>query len=172
MTVQICSCKGLNSKCEKCFGSGYINLETGKKSSLNHKEKKSGEKGKLNSDFRLPENIDSLDKTELVNNIYEIIARLDFRSKKQMQLLNAIPFSATNFRRDFKDKFAILKNLEEEKIGLRNDLHTITQLFFVKKYSGNFRFKHFLSDKNIDVESNRALKDLIKEYKKIKSGAY
>src|SRR5690606_2543383 len=97
MTVQICSCKGLNSKCDKCFGSGYINLETGKKAPSNQKDKKSVEKSKLNSTFNLPENIDTLDKTALDTIIYDIIARLDLKSKKQMQILNSIPFSSTNF---------------------------------------------------------------------------
>ena len=169
MTVQICSCKGLNSKCDKCFGSGYINLETGKKAASNQKDKKSVEKSKLNSTFNLPENIDTLDKTALDTIIYDIIARLDLKSKKQMQILNSIPFSATNFRRDFKEKFTDLRSLEEEKILLRNDLQTITTAYIAKKYSGNFRFKHYLSDKLIDVDSNRQLKDLIREYKRLKN---
>lgn len=168
MTVQICSCKGLNSKCDKCFGSGYINLETGKKAPSNQKDKKSVEKSKLNSTFNLPENIDTLDKTALDTIIYDIIARLDLKSKKQMQILNSIPFSATNFRRDFKEKFTDLRSLEEEKILLRNDLQTITTAYIAKKHSGNFRFKHYLSDKLIDVDSNRQLKDLIREYKRLR----
>lgn len=168
MTVQICSCKGLNSKCDKCFGSGYINLETGKKAPSNQKDKKSVEKSKLNSTFNLPENIDTLDKTALDTIIYDIIARLDLKSKKQMQILNSIPFSSTNFRRDFKEKFTDLRSLEEEKIVLRNDLQTITTAYIAKKHSGNFRFKHYLSDKLIDVDSNRQLKDLIRAYKRLR----
>ncbi len=169
MTVQICSCKGLDSNCKKCFGSGYINLETGKKAPSNQKDKKKTDKSKLNTAFNLPENIDTLDKTGLDTIIYDVIARLDLKSKKQMQILNSIPFSSTNFRRDFKEKFASLKFLEDEKILLRNDLQTITNIYIAKKYSGNFRFKHYLSDKEIDVDSNRQLKDFIREYKRLKN---
>ena len=126
-------------------------------------------KSKLNTAFNLPENIHTLDKTGLDTIIYDVIDRLDFKSKKQMQILNSIPFSSTNFRRDFKEKFVSLKFLEDEKILLRNDLQTITNIYIAKKYSGNFRFKHYLSDKEIDVDSNRQLKNLIREYKRLKN---
>src|SRR5690606_744886 len=98
MTVQICSCKGLNSKCEKCFGSGYVNSPT-EKSTVNQKEKKSVEKRKLQRVSDLPANIESLEKQEIVNITFEVIALLDLKSKKQMQILNSIPFSSNTFRR-------------------------------------------------------------------------
>ena len=31
MAVQICSCEGLDVKCKKCFGSGYINTDAPEK---------------------------------------------------------------------------------------------------------------------------------------------
>lgn len=169
MTVQICSCKGLNSKCEKCFGSGYENSPTLEKTVSNQKEKKSVEKNKLKSVNNLPENIKSLEKTEVQKILLDIITLLDYKSKKQMQLLNSIPFSLITFRRDFKEKFAGLSILEDEKIVLREQLFVIETELISQKISGNFRFKHFLSDKDIDVDSNRQLKDLIKEYKRLKN---
>ncbi len=168
MTFQICSCKGLDSNCKMCFGSGYVKSPTTDKSS-NQKDKKSVEKRKMKSVSDLPLNIDSLGKPELINITTEVIALLDLKSKKQMQILNSIPFSSNTFRRDFKEKFANLKDLEDEKILLREKLATIEKELVTQKISGNFKFKHFLSDKDIDVDSNRQLKDLIKEYKRLKN---
>lgn len=168
MTFQICSCKGLDSNCKMCFGSGYVNSPTTEKSS-NQKDKKSDEKKKLKNVSDLPINIDSLGKTELISITTEVIALLDFKSKKQMQILNSIPFSSNTFRRDFKEKFARLKDFEEEKILLREKLTAIEKELVTQKISGNFRFKHYLSDIEIDVDSNRQLKELIKEYKRLKN---
>ena len=167
MSIQICSCQGFDSNCKKCFGSGYVNTPTMEKSS-NQKEKKSVEKGKIKSIYTLPTNFDSLDKKELINSTTEIIAFLDLRSKKQMQILNSVPFSTNTFRRDFKEKFAALKELEQEKMLLREKLTAVEKELVKQKNSGNFKFKHFLSDKDIDVDSNRQLKDLIREYKRLK----
>lgn len=164
MSFQICSCKGLNSECEKCFGSGYVNTPTLEKFSSNQKDKKSDKKSKVNTAYELPENIDSLQKTEIKNITFELIALLDLKSKKQMQILNSIPFSSTTFRRDFKEKFENLRILENEKIVLRDQIIVVN-----KNYAGTFNLRHFLSDKEIDVDSNRQLKDLIKEYKKFKN---
>jgi len=168
MTFQICSCKGLDSNCKMCFGSGYVKSLTADKSS-NQKDKKSVEKKKLKSVSELPLNIVSLGKTELINITTEVIALLDFKSKKQMQILNSIPFSSNTFRRDFKEKFASLKDFEDEKILLRENLTAIEKELVAQKISGNFRFKHYLSDIEIDVDSNRQLKELIKEYKRLKN---
>lgn len=168
MTFQICSCKGLDSNCKMCFGSGYVKSLTTDKSS-NQKDKKSVEKKKLKSVSELPLNIDSLGKPELINITTEVIALLDLKSKKQMQILNSIPFSSNTFRRDFKEKFANLKDLEDEKILLREKLTAIEKELVAQKISGNFRFKHYLSDKEIDIDSNRQLKELIKEYKRLKN---
>jgi len=151
-----------------CFGSGYVKSLTTDKSS-NQKNKKSVEKKKLKSVSELPLNIDSLDKTELISITTEVIALLDFKSKKQMQILNSIPFSSNTFRRDFKEKFASLKDFEDEKILLRDKLTAIEKELVAQKISGNFRFKHYLSDIEIDVDSNRQLKELIKEYKRLKN---
>ncbi len=167
MSIQICSCQGLDSNCKKCFGSGYVNTPSIEKSSI-QKDKKSVEKGKIKSIYALPTNFDSLNKTELINSTTEIIAFLDLRSKKQMQILNSVPFSTNTFRRDFKEKFATLKELEQEKIVLREKLTAVEKELVTQKISGNFKFKHFLSDKDIDVDSNRQLKDLIREYKRLK----
>ena len=168
MTFQICSCKGLDSNCKMCFGSGYVKSLTTDKSS-NQKDKKSVEKKKLKSVSELPLNIDSLGKPELINITTEVIALLDLKSKKQMQILNSIPFSSNTFRRDFKEKVASLKDFEDEKILLREKLTAIEKELVAQKISGNFRFKHYLSDKEIDVDSNRQLKELIKEYKRLKN---
>jgi len=168
MTFQICSCKGLDSNCKMCFGSGYVKSLTTDKSS-NQKDKKSVEKKKLKSVSELPLNIDSLGKTELISITTEVIALLDFKSKKQMQILNSIPFSSNTFRRDFKEKFASLKDFEDEKILLRDKLTAIEKELVTQKISGNFRFKHYLSNIEIDVDSNRQLKELIKEYKRLKN---
>ncbi|MCG2610137.1 hypothetical protein LZZ90_01300 [Flavobacterium sp. SM15] len=117
----------------------------------------------------LPAKMDTLSKKEIEEIAHKIIASLDFKSKKQMQLLNSIPFSTTTFRRDLKDKFESLESLENEKQHLRNELFVVDQEIISKNYKSQFRFKHFLSDKQIDVGSNRQLKELIREYKKLKS---
>jgi|SRR5690554_1020516 len=117
----------------------------------------------------LPKNLDTLLKKEVEEIALKIIASLDLKSKKQMQLLNSIPFNTTTFRRDLKDKFESLKNLEDEKQHLRNELFVIDQEIVSKNYKSHFKFKHFLSDKQIDVSSNRQLKELIREYKSLKS---
>jgi hypothetical protein len=119
----------------------------------------------------LPAKIDTLSKKDLEEIAIKIIASLDLKSKKQMQLLNAIPFNTTTFRRDSKDKFESLESLENEKQHLRNELFVIDQQIISKNYKSQFRFKHFLSDKHLDVASNRQLKDLIREYKRLKNQA-
>ncbi len=119
----------------------------------------------------LPKKIDTLLKNDIEEIANKIIASLDFKSKKQMQILNSIPFNTNTFRRDLKDKFQNLESLENEKQHLRNELFVVDQEIISKNYNSKFRFKHFLSDKQIDVTSNRQLKDLIREYKKLKNQA-
>lgn len=163
MAVQICSCEGLNAKCVKCFGSGYINT--------NEPEKIAKPEKKEKKDFVvsfLPNDLSALKRKEIENIASKIIDSLDLKSKKQMQILHSIPFNTTTFRRDFKDKFETLKKMENEKQFLRNDLNIISKELSTKKYSTHFNFGHFLSDKVIDVTSNRDLKTLIREYKKLK----
>lgn len=119
----------------------------------------------------LPKKIDTLSKNDIEEIAIKIIASLDFKSKKQMQILNSIPFNTTTFRRDLKDKFENLESLENQKQHLRNELFVVDQEIISKNYNSKFRFKHFLSDKQIDVTSNRQLKELIREYKKLKNQA-
>nr|WP_297308335.1 hypothetical protein [uncultured Flavobacterium sp.] len=161
MKTEICSCKGLNASCKNCFGSGYIQLNESKKNQTN----KTTKKNQLES--LIPENIDLLSKNEIEELTIKIISNLDLKSKKQMQILNSIPFNTNTFRRDFGSKFELLESIESEKQHLRNLLLTIEQEIILKNYRLQFRFKHFLSDKDVDVTSNRHLKELIREYKKI-----
>lgn len=165
MKSEICTCKGLNSDCEKCFGSGFISVsdETSNKSTPKKVEKK-----KRKFESFLPENIDVLSRKEVEEIAVKIIGYLDTKSKKQMQILNSIPFNTKTFRRDFGSKFESLDVLESEKQHLRNELLTVEQEILLKNYKSNFQFKHFLSDKDLDVTSNRQLKELIREYKKLK----
>ena len=160
MKTVICSCNGLNDNCKKCFGSGYMRTEVSKKAT----EKQT--KNKFES--YLPKNIELLSKDEIEQIAIKIIASLDLKSKKQMQILNSIPFNTNTFRRDFGSKFELLDEIEIEKQHLRNNLLIIDQEIVSKNYRFNFRFKHYLSDKDVDVTSNRHLKELIREYKKLK----
>lgn len=117
----------------------------------------------------LPKNLELLTKEEIDEIAINIIASLDLKSKKQMQILNSIPFNTNTFRRDFKEKFTSLESIENQKQNLRNELFEIDQVIVSKNYNSKFKFKHYLSDKHIDVTSNRQLKELIREYKKLKS---
>jgi hypothetical protein len=163
MTVQICSCEGLDPKCKKCFGSGYMNTQFPEKTI-----KASPKKANAKQESFLPENLNSLSRKEIENIVPRIIDTLDLKSKKQMQILHAIPFNTTTFRRDFKDKFARLQKIEDEKQALRNELDEISDALTTSKYIVEFKYGHFLSDKVIDVTSNRELKTLIRAYKKLK----
>ncbi len=169
MTVEICSCKGLDSKCKKCHGSGYANSAKPKKIGSKEKTPVGSKKSKATS--KNAKDIGDLSKEELELNAKELISNLDLKSKKQMQILNSIPFNTSTFRRDLKDKFEELKKLEEEKQRLRSELLKIDEEIVSKKYSSRLKFKHYLSDKEIDVDSNRQLKVLIREYKKLKNKA-
>lgn len=164
MRSEICTCQGLNSNCKKCFGSGFVSTEIINKST-------NTEKGKKKQQFEsfLPENLDLLSKNEVEGIAIKIIGDLDLKSKKQMQILNSIPFNTTTFRRDFGDKFELLGLIEAQKQHLRNELLLIDQEIILKNYKSNFKFKHFLSDKDLDVTSNRQLKELIRAYKKLKN---
>ncbi|WP_177766347.1 hypothetical protein [Flavobacterium sp. I3-2] len=161
MITQICSCKGLNANCQKCFGSGYVRTATLKKST-----EKQNKKNQIES--FLPENITTLSKSDIEQVAIKIISNLDLKSKKQMQILNSIPFNTNTFRRDFGSKFELLEQIEIEKQQLRNELLIVDQEIVSKNYRFNFTFKHYLSDKDVDVSSNRHLKELIREYKKLK----
>ena len=167
MKAEICSCKGLNSNCKKCFGSGYIQSNDSKKNLVKKSDKKVNKKNHKES--FLPENIELLPKNEIEEIAIKIISDLDLKSKKQMQILNSIPFNTNTFRRDFREKFDALESFEAEKQLLRNDLLLIDQEIVVKNYRCHFRFKHFLSDKDVDVTSNRHLKDLIRAYKSLRN---
>ena len=164
MRSEICICQGLNSNCKKCFGSGFISTETIDKSTNKGKGKK-----KQQFESFLPENLELLSRNEVEGIAIKIIGDLDLKSKKQMQILNSIPFNTNTFRRDFGDKFELLGLIEAEKQHLRNELLLIDQEIILKNYKSNFKFKHFLSDKDVDVTSNRQLKELIRAYKKLKN---
>ena len=157
--AKICSCKGLDPKCKKCFGSGYID------SPEEARPKVKAEKPKKST----AQDLSLLGKEEVEGMAKSTIAELDLRSKKQMQILNSIPFNTNTFRRDFPEKFELLARLENEKVRLRNDLFAIDQEIVSKNYNVKLRFGHFLSDKDVDASSNRQLKELIREYKKLKS---
>lgn len=124
---------------------------------------------KSKTESYLPKNLELLSKEEIDEIAINIIANLDLKSKKQMQILNSIPFNTNTFRRDFKEKFISLESIENQKQNLRNELFVIDQLIVSKNYKSQFKFRHYLSDKHIDVTSNRQLKELIREYKKLKS---
>ncbi len=164
MRSEICSCQGLNSNCKKCFGSGFISAQTVNKSA---DHKKGNHKQQLKP--LVPKNLDQLSKNEVEAIAIKIIGDLDQKSKKQMQILNSIPFNTTTFRRDFGDKFELLNSLEVEKQHLRNELLIVDQEIILKNYKSNFKFRHFLSDKDVDATSNRQLKELIRTYKKLKN---
>ncbi|MBW3518636.1 hypothetical protein [Flavobacterium sp. NKUCC04_CG] len=164
MKSEICTCQGLNSNCKKCFGSGFVST----KSAIKSADNKNGKKKQPFESFS-SEDLGLLSKTEVEEIAIRIIGGLDLKSKKQMQILNSIPFKTNTFRRDFGDKFELLGALEVEKQHLRNELLIIDQEIMLKNYKSNFRFKHFLSDKDVDVTSNRQLKELIREYKKLKN---
>lgn len=163
MTVQICSCEGLDPICKKCFGSGYMNTNVPEKAI-----KATPKKPNTKQESFLPNDIHALSKKEIENIVPKVIDTLDVKSKKQMQLLHSIPFNTTTFRRDYKAKFELLQKIEDEKQALRKDLDEIAAALSNTKYSIEFNFGHFLSDKVIDVSSNRELKTLIREYKKLK----
>lgn len=168
--MQICSCKGLNPNCDKCFGSGYAEEAVSKDSpSAGSTKKIATDKKAAKTKSSIQERIKSLTRKEIESISLEIIASIDLKSKKQMQLLNSISFSTTTFRRDFKGKFESLKSLENDKRFLRNELDIILKDTADKKYFQAFKFDHLLSDKDIDVDSNRELKTLIREYKKLKA---
>lgn len=166
MKSEICSCEGLNVKCKDCLGTGYVTVEHSKKMvKPSDKKNKKGSKLKpLNA-----EQVGLLTKAEVENLAVTIIGELDLRSKKQMQILNAIPFNTNTFRMEFGAKFEELEALENQKQHLRNQLLVVDQVIILKNYKSNFTFKHFLSDKDIDVKSNRQLKELIRSYKRLKA---
>lgn len=169
MTVQICSCEGLNAKCEKCFGSGYMNTEISVKPERNTtKNKKIDQKDSVKQESFLSDSLATLDKKEIQNTIDKIVTKLDLKSVQQMRILHSIPFTSTTFRRDFKDKFESFRIMEVEKRMLRSELDNLTKELTKNNFSIHFKFNHLLSDKDIDVTSNRELKTLLREYKKLK----
>lgn len=163
MAVQICSCEGLDPKCKKCFGSGYMNTQF-PENAIKTAPKKEIVKQKS----FLPNTLNSLSRKEIENIVPKIIDTLDLKSKKQMQILHSIPFNTTTFRRDLKNKFELLQKIEDEKQALRNELDEISTVLTTSKYIVEFKYGHFLSDKVIDITSNRELKTLIRQYKKLK----
>ncbi|UYW01878.1 hypothetical protein K5I29_02875 [Flavobacterium agricola] len=168
MKTEICSCQGLDAACKKCFGSGFASVNDDHKAAPKNTATKK-EKKKQKFESIVPNNLSELSKSEVDALAIKLITSLDFKSKKQTQLLNAIPFNTTTFRRDFGDKFALLDALETEKQFLRSELLLIDQEIQQKKYNSKFRFKHYFSDKDLDVTSNRQLKTLLRAYKKLKN---
>jgi hypothetical protein len=168
MTVQICPCEGLNSNCKKCFGSGYMNTGIAEKTTkTDTKIKKANESETLHEEAAVSESLPLQNKKEIQNTIEKMVAKLDLKSKQQMRMLHSIPFTTTTFRRDFKDKFDSFRIMEDEKRVLRIELEQLTKESIKKGLSVNYKFEHLLSDKDIDVTSNRELKTLMREYKKL-----
>lgn len=164
-TFKICTCEGLNPKCEKCFGSGYMKTKSPlktdvKNSKVKHKENTAQEV--LHSDKST-----NLHPKEIQNIADKIIATLDLKSMQQMRMLHSIPFNTTTFRRDFKDKFVSFGIMETEKRALRSELQSLAKDLSKNNLQAHFKFNHLLSDKDIDVTSNRELKTLLREYKKL-----
>lgn len=168
MKTEICACQGLDAACKKCFGSGFVSVNDTKKSTPKNTDQKRNKK-KQKFETYVPENLGDLSKLEVEALAVKIIGILDLKSKKQMQILSAIPFNTNTFRRDFGDKFELLGAIEAEKQHLRNELLLVDQEIVLKKYKSNFKFKHYFSDKDLDVTSNRQLKELIRAYKKLKN---
>lgn len=168
MKTEICTCQGLDATCKKCFGSGFLSGNDAKKSAPKNSTSKK-EKRKQKYESYVPENLNDLSKAEVEALAVKIIGMLDLKSKKQTQILNSIPFNTNTFRRDYGSKFELLGALEAEKQHLRNELLLVDQEIVLKKYKSNFKFKHYFSDKDIDVTSNRQLKELIRAYKKLKN---
>lgn len=164
--VKVCSCEGLNPDCDKCFGSGIIQIADSKST----KPVVADKPQKTRYESRLPEDIKQTPRKELENIAQKILLDLDSKSKKQMQILNSIPFSTTTFRRDFKEKFETLRMLENDKRFLRGELTRLIQETTDTKQFQSFQYGPFLSDKEIDVSNNRQLKELIRGYKKTKQG--
>jgi hypothetical protein len=168
MSFQICTCEGLNPKCEKCFGSGYMKTKTPAKSSqADAKNKKTISKDLLKQETLLSNDVANLHHKEIQNIADKIIATLDLKSMQQMRMLHSIPFNTTTFRRDFKDKFVSFDIMETEKRALRSELDKLAKELTKNKFQANFKFNHILSDKDIDVTSNRELKTLLRDYKKL-----
>ncbi|MFT6638882.1 MAG: hypothetical protein ACJAYP_001468 [Flavobacterium sp.] len=165
MSYQICSCEGLNPKCEKCYGSGYMKTKTSAKTDT--KNKKTISKDNLKSEALLSNDAANLHHKEIQNIADKIIAALDLKSMQQMRMLHSIPFNTTTFRRDFKDKFISFEIMETEKRALRSELAALSKELTKNNLQVHFKFNHLLSDKDIDVTSNRELKTLIREYKKL-----
>lgn len=154
MTTQICSCAGLDSKCPKCFGSGYTEEKP--------TQAEASKKGKALSS---PER--AADK--MAETTAKFTEAIDLKAKKQLQLLNSIPFHTTSFRRDFKSAFEKLEALEQDKQHLWAKLTSMAEEAASKGQIPTLRFSQFLSDKAVDVHSNRALKELLRKYRKLKS---
>jgi hypothetical protein len=165
MSYQVCSCEGLNPKCEKCYGSGYMKTKASVKTET--KTKKTVSKDNLTSETLLSNNATNLHHKEIQNIADKIIATLDLKSMQQMRMLHSIPFNTTTFRRDFKDKFVSFGIMEEEKRALRSELDKLAKELTKNKFQANFKFNHLLSDIDIDVTSNRQLKTLLRQYKKL-----
>jgi hypothetical protein len=165
MSYQICTCEGLNPKCEKCFGSGFMKTKSLVKTEI--KSKKTVSKDHLKSETLLSNDTTNLHHKEIQNIADKIIATLDLKSMQQMRMLHSIPFNTTTFRRDFKDKFVSFGIMEEEKRALRNELNKLAKELTKNKFQANFKFNHLLSDIDIDVTSNRQLKTLLRQYKKL-----
>jgi predicted nucleic acid-binding Zn-ribbon protein len=165
MSVQICSCEGLNTNCKKCFGSGYMSVSETKTTTT---RKSTAKKPDENQDSRDAEDMSTRERKEMQHILNKVIEKLDIKSMQQMRMLHSIPFNTTTFRRDFKDKFESFRIMENEKRELRTELQTITKGLNNSSFSVHLKFNHMLSDKDIDVTSNRELKMLLREYKKLK----
>ena len=164
MSVQICTCEGLNPKCEKCHGSGYMNTKETKPKV----KPKTNTKPSLKDEPSISSDANNLHRKEIQNIADKIIATLDLKSMQQMRMLHSIPFNTTTFRRDFKDKFVSFGIMETEKRALRSELDKLAKELTKNKFQANFKFNHILSDIDIDVTSNRQLKTLLRQYKKLK----
>ena len=77
MTAKICSCEGLNPKCEKCHGSGYVNIKESKAKVTS----KASPKVKLEKESLLSNDASNLHRKEIQNIADKIIATLSFPIK-------------------------------------------------------------------------------------------
>ncbi len=167
MAIVQCKCKGKNPNCEFCGGHGTYDNNTNLKPKAATDKAAAKKKGKLSFN---PNDVEFLSKKDRETLVLEIIDLIDLKSKKQMQVLNSIPFRSETFKIDFADKLDELKTLEEAKQSLRNQLDLVIKEFTAKKLTLEIRFRHLLSNHLIDVSSTKQLKQLVREYKKLKAG--
>lgn len=145
-----CSCKGINSLCEKCYGRGYydIHFVLNSRFFFNYQEKKT-------TLISPPSTFKQLDSyKELKSLSIKLIVLIDSKSKEQTSIIAVISSTKPILALSKKSKYELtrkydrISQLENDKIFLKSKLNQVCQNAKLLGFNIEIKYNNYFSKKN------------------------